>query len=64
MQLNPCNGSPAQAWSAVPTGSRYTFHPGTDSTLCLDVRGAGTAPYTIVQVYGCNNTAAQAWSLQ
>ncbi len=65
VQLNPCNGTPAQSWTAVPTtGGRYLFHPATDSTLCLDVRGASTAPATIVQVYGCNGTVAQAWALQ
>ena len=31
--------------------------------LCLDVRSAGTADGTAVQVYTCNGTAAQTWTL-
>ncbi len=29
---------------------------------CLDVQGAGTADFTPVQVYTCNNTGAQQWT--
>jgi hypothetical protein len=28
---------------------------------CLDVKGAGTAPLTRVQLWSCNNTVAQLW---
>jgi len=31
--------------------------------LCLDVRGANSANFTPVQVYTCNGTAAQQWSV-
>jgi Ricin-type beta-trefoil lectin domain/Glycosyl hydrolases family 16 len=31
--------------------------------LCADVRGANTANYTPVQVYTCNNTNAQQWTV-
>jgi hypothetical protein len=31
--------------------------------LCVDVRGAGTANFTPVQVYTCNSTSAQQWSV-
>jgi len=31
--------------------------------LCLDVRGGGVAPGTAVQVYGCNGTSAQFWTV-
>jgi hypothetical protein len=31
--------------------------------LCLDVRGASTANFTPVQVYTCNGTSAQQWTV-
>ncbi len=31
--------------------------------LCLDVRGANSANYTPVQVYTCNNSSAQQWTV-
>jgi hypothetical protein len=31
--------------------------------LCVDVRGASTADFTPVQVYTCNNTSAQQWTV-
>ena len=31
--------------------------------LCVDVRGASTADFTPVQVYTCNGTAAQQWTV-
>ncbi len=31
--------------------------------LCLDVQGANTANFTPVQVYDCNGTGAQQWTL-
>jgi len=60
--LDPCVGSSAQAWEAVVSGSYYNLHPANNTGLCLDVRGAGTASGTIVQVYTCNNTNAQNWT--
>ncbi|MFD8086466.1 ricin-type beta-trefoil lectin domain protein [Kitasatospora sp. NPDC059722] len=30
---------------------------------CLDVRGSGTANGTPVQIYGCNGTGAQSWTV-
>jgi hypothetical protein len=43
---------------AGPTG-RITGYGG----LCVDVRGANTANYTPVQVYTCNGTDAQQWTV-
>jgi hypothetical protein len=48
--------APAQA--ATATG-QITGYQG----LCLDVRGAGNADGTAVQVYTCNGTNAQTWTL-
>ena len=64
VNLQPCNGSTAQAWEAVAAGSGYTFHPATNTGLCLDVRSAGTANGTVVQTYSCNGSNAQTWGLQ
>ncbi len=64
VNLQPCNGSPAQAWQAVAAGSGYVFHPANNAGLCLDVQSAGTSAGTPVQVWSCNGTNAQHWSLQ
>ncbi len=64
VNLQPCNGSAAQAWQAVPSGSRYSFHPANNTGLCLDVQSSGTTSGTLVQVWDCNGTNAQYWALQ
>ena len=61
--LEPCNGSPAQAWNAVPSGNFFTFNPANNPSLCLDVRGNATAPYTAVQVYTCNGGPNEQWAV-
>jgi hypothetical protein len=61
--LDPCNGSTAQAWEAVPSGNFYVFHPANNTANCLDVRGDGTASGTIVQVYTCNGGNNEQWAL-
>jgi hypothetical protein len=33
------------------------------SNICLDDRGSSTANYNPVQIYGCNGTAAQQWTV-
>lgn len=62
--LQPCKSASTQAWSAVLTGGHYAFHPANNTSLCLDVRYAGTAAGTVVQAYTCNGTPAQQWNLQ
>jgi hypothetical protein len=57
--------------AAYTTGSSSTPPPPTGNTgpivgyegLCVDDRGASTANYNPVQVYTCNNTAAQQWTV-
>ncbi len=56
IQLWPCNGSPAQQWTADRTGN--TLHV---LGKCLDVNGGGTANGTPVSLYDCNGTGAQVW---
>jgi hypothetical protein len=63
VQLDPCNGSPAQAWQAVTAGNGYVFHPANNTSLCLDVQSAGTAPGTLVQAWTCDGTPAETWAL-
>jgi hypothetical protein len=41
------------------SGSRITGYGG----LCVDVRGANTANFTPVQIYTCNGSAAQQWTV-
>ena len=57
--------SPAPSHSPTPTPApppvgAVTGYQG----MCLDVRGANTADYTPVQVYGCNGTSAQRWTVE
>ena len=49
------------AVAAAATGSTgpITGYQG----LCVDVRGANTANFTPVQVYTCNGTNAQQWTV-
>jgi beta-glucanase (GH16 family) len=42
-----------------PSGSAITGYQG----LCVDVRGASSANFTPVQVYTCNSTSAQQWTV-
>ncbi len=44
-------------------GAGYTGPIFAYGGLCLDVQGANTANFTPVQVYGCNSTDAQQWTL-
>lgn len=63
VNLQACNGSSAQAWEAVPSGSFYVFHPANNTANCLDVRADGTASGTLVQVYACNGGNNEQWAL-
>jgi hypothetical protein len=63
VNLQPCNGSSAQAWEAVASGSFFVFHPANNTANCMDVRGDGTASGTLVQVYTCNGGNNEQWAL-
>lgn len=59
-----CNGVGNEAWNIVADSSPsgyYQLHPSSNTSLCLDVSGAGSANGTAVQVYTCNSTNAQQW---
>lgn len=63
VQLDPCNGSSAQAWQAVVAGNGYVLHPANNTSLCLDVQGDGTAAGTLVQAWTCNGGNNEEWVL-
>ncbi|NUR29437.1 MAG: family 16 glycosylhydrolase [Catenulispora sp.] len=45
-----------------PPGSG-AIHSAVGSNICLDDRSSSTANYNPVQIYGCNGTAAQQWTV-
>ncbi|WP_030900302.1 lectin [Streptomyces sp. NRRL F-5126] len=61
----PANTSATFTWSGTqaggPTARAGSFH-GLDGK-CLDVTGANTANGTAVDLYGCNGTDAQRWTV-
>ena len=61
VQLDACAaGNTGQQWTSPAS------YPGTIKALgsCLDVQGGGRNDNTVVQLYGCNNTGAQVWTLR
>lgn len=64
VNLQPCIGSTAQAWEAVPSGDALVFHPANNTSLCLDVQGDGTAAGTLVQAWTCNGGNNEQWVIQ
>jgi len=63
VNLQPCNGSPGQAWNAVYSGGTYELRPANNTNLCLDVKDFGTANGTAVQVWGCASSSNQRWAI-
>jgi prepilin-type N-terminal cleavage/methylation domain-containing protein len=60
VRLAPCGGGAGQQWR--PPAS----YPGAITVLgaCLDVNGGQRVNNTVVQLYGCNSTGAQVWTLR
>jgi hypothetical protein len=61
-------GTPTPTPTPTQTGGGGTSGSGTGAVtgyqgLCLDVRSASSADYTPVQVYTCNGTSAQQWTV-
>ena len=63
VQLDPCDGSPAQAWQAVPANGGFVFHPANNTSLCLDVQRDETAAGTLVEALTCNGKNDEEWVL-
>jgi beta-glucosidase len=68
VQIWSCGGGANQSWvSPAGGGSSPTGATGPVvglAGLCLDVRSASTADGTPVQVYTCNSTNAQNWTVE
>ncbi|HEY1486281.1 MAG TPA: glycoside hydrolase family 3 C-terminal domain-containing protein, partial [Micromonosporaceae bacterium] len=67
VQIWTCGGTANQSWVSPAGSSGGGTAPVGQITglagLCLDVRSASTANGTPVQVYTCNGTAAQKWTV-
>jgi beta-glucosidase len=69
-QIQACNGASDQVWkSPAGTTSGGGGTTGTGAVtgyqgLCLDVNGANTANGTKVDIYTCNGTNAQQWTVE
>jgi predicted alpha-1,6-mannanase (GH76 family) len=49
--------------ASLGLGSSGTIFAGVSSSLCLDDKGSGTTAGNPIQIYGCNSTEAQSWSV-
>ena len=62
-------GSTSFVWTATtvgvapPPGNTGPIVAGVSASLCVDVRAANSADGTPVQIYTCNGTAAQSWTV-
>jgi hypothetical protein len=56
VQVYTCNGTNAQQWTVVESGSTIQ-----DFGMCLDVNSGATTSGTPVDLYTCNGTGAQVW---
>jgi hypothetical protein len=66
----PARNSIAMHTGSMSTGSGTTtpssgvaIHPNGDSSKCMDVAGGNIADGTSVQIYDCNETNAQRWTI-
>jgi beta-glucanase (GH16 family) len=63
IQLWQFGGGANQQWQPVSLGNGAFKFVGRASGRCLDVPGASTANGARLQIYDCNGTGAQAWTL-
>ncbi|MGW8952359.1 ricin-type beta-trefoil lectin domain protein [Streptomyces sp. NPDC055709] len=59
-----CNGTAAQGWTHPSPGYTGPIRSFLGGNWCLDVKQSGTTAGTPVQLYTCNNTAAQNFTMQ
>jgi beta-glucosidase len=70
LQIQTCSGASDQVWA--PESASSTSTGGGTATgaitgyegLCLDVAGASTTNGTKIDIYTCNNTNAQQWTVE
>jgi len=62
-QIWDCTAAANQVWRSPASGSSATGQITGYQGLCLDVRSASSADGTPVQVYTCNGTNAQQWTV-
>jgi Alpha-L-arabinofuranosidase B, catalytic/Ricin-type beta-trefoil lectin domain-like len=63
VELEPCNGSVFQSWTAAQDAAGYATVTNAGSGKCLDVTGASTAAGTILQQYNCSGNDNQKWRI-
>jgi beta-glucanase (GH16 family) len=59
--LDPCAGTPGQAWDPVLIGNSYEFQPANSTNLCLAAGGADVGSTVVVET--CTGAPSQLWSL-
>jgi hypothetical protein len=64
IQLWQFGGGTNQQWQPVSLGNGMFKFVGRGSGRCLDVPGASTANGVHLQIFDCNGTGAQAWTLR
>ena len=64
IQLWQFGGGTNQQWQPVSLGNGMFKFVGRGSGRCLDVPGASTANGAHLQIFDCNGTGAQAWTLK
>ncbi|MCU1220183.1 MAG: glycoside hydrolase family 16 [Candidatus Angelobacter sp.] len=64
IQLWQFGGGTNQQWQPVSLGNGTFKFVGRGSSRCLDVPGASTANGARLQIFDCNGTGAQAWTLK
>ena len=64
IQLWQFGGGTNQQWQPVSLGNGLFKFVGRGSSRCLDVPAASTANGVQLQIFDCNGTGAQSWSLR
>ena len=66
VDIYQCNNTAAQSWNFLFLGNTYLgpayeIKAGVGTNMCLDVFHSGTADYTNVDIFQCNQNASQIW---
>ncbi|WP_329108896.1 ricin-type beta-trefoil lectin domain protein [Micromonospora sp. NBC_01699] len=64
MEVNNCNGSASQRWHFAPAwGGGHQLATHSDYVICVDVPGSNFSAGQRLQLWGCNGTGAQSWTV-